>query len=404
MYSPKYLICVTQNNNNKYYKMIPNGSSGWIAEYGRVNSTTTRVSYSYSDWDKKYREKLRKGYVDQSSLVEDLVKVNTCTSTNNKYSEDDAINDIVNRLQNMAKKVIAEHYTISSGKVTHAMIEEAQKIITSLMTAEDVCEFNELLMKLFMTIPRKMQNVKDYIAKSKNDFDSIIHKEQDLLDVMGGQVYTAGEDTNNSTDANFKVPTDNYLKNLGLTFEVCSGEDIDVIKKLLGNCAPKFKNAWKVTNVKTREKFDKFVKEHNIYTTKLLFHGSRNENWWSIINSGLVLRPTNAVITGKMFGYGLYYATKAQKSLGYTSLSGSYWTKGNASSGFMALMEVACGKPYDVYNFDSKYYQFNWDKLKKVDPKASCIFAHAGTMLRNDEIVVYKEEQSTIKYLIELSN
>lgn len=116
----------------------------------------------------------------------------------------------------MAKKVIAEHYTISSGKVTHAMIEEAQKIITSLMTAEDVCEFNELLMKLFMTIPRKMQNVKDYIAKSKNDFDSIIHKEQDLLDVMSGQVYTADEDTNNSTDTNFKVPTDNYLKNLGL--------------------------------------------------------------------------------------------------------------------------------------------------------------------------------------------
>lgn len=42
MYSPKYLICVTQNNNNKYYKMIPNGSSGWIAEYGRVNSTATK--------------------------------------------------------------------------------------------------------------------------------------------------------------------------------------------------------------------------------------------------------------------------------------------------------------------------------------------------------------------------
>lgn len=105
-----------------------------------------------------------------------------------------------------------------------------------------------------------------------------------------------------------------------------------------------------------------------------------------------------------MFGYGLYYATKAQKSLGYTSLSGRYWTKGSASSGFMALMEVACGKPYDVYSFDSKYYQYNWDVLKRVDPKASCIFARAGTMLRNDEIVVYKEEQSTIKYLIELSN
>ena len=152
----------------------------------------------------------------------------------------------------------------------------------------------------------------------------------------------------------------------------------------------------------TQKRYDDFVRENHITNTKLLFHGSRNENWWSIINSGLVLKPTNAVITGKMFGYGIYYAPKARKSLGYTSLDGSYWVRGNSKFGFMALMEVAYGKPYDVYSFDRKYYDFDYQKLQQACPGANCLHAHEGSMLRNDEIIVYKEEQCTIRYLIEL--
>lgn len=187
-----------------------------------------------------------------------------------------------------------------------------------------------------------------------------------------------------------------------MVFEECNKKDIAIIKDALGSCSDKFYKAWRVKNIKTQRRYDDFVKENNIKNTKLLFHGSRNENWWSIINSGLVLKPTNAVITGKMFGYGIYYAPKARKSLGYTSLSGSYWARGNSSSGFMALMDVAYGKPYDVYSFDSKYYDFNYEKLQQVCKGANCLHAHEGSMLRNDEIIIYKEEQCTIRYLIEL--
>ena len=145
--------------------------------------------------------------------------------------------------------------------------------------------------------------------------------------------------------------------------------------------------------------------ENNIKDTKLLFHGSRSENFWSIIKTGLVLRPTNAVITGKMFGYGCYYAPKCAKSIGYTSLSGSYWAHGGNNTAYMALFDVAYGTPYDVYNFDSKYYNLDYNKLQQFKPGANCLHAHADKgMLRNDEIVVYKEEQMTIKYLIEIGN
>lgn len=398
---PRYLVMVTASaNNNKYYKQIPHGDS-WTAEYGRVGSNPQRREYSMSQWESKYNEKIRKGYVDQSDLVEDLIQADKPKKSEYREIENKVIAEIVERLQSMARKAISDNYTISSNKVTQAMIDEAQDILTSLINIDDIESFNETLLKLFTTIPRKMGNVQNYLSKSKNDFSDIIQKEQDLLDVMKGQVVQK-QIIDESVNENSEQKENTILEQLGLVFEECDKKDIAIIKDALGSCSDKFYKAWRVKNIKTQRRYDDFVKENNIKNTKLLFHGSRNENWWSIINSGLVLKPTNAVITGKMFGYGIYYAPKARKSLGYTSLSGSYWARGNSSSGFMALMDVAYGKPYDVYSFDSKYYDFNYEKLQQVCKGANCLHAHEGSMLRNDEIIIYKEEQCTIRYLIEL--
>ena len=397
---PRYLVMVTASaNNNKYYKQIPHGDS-WTAEYGRVGSSPQRREYPMSQWNSKYNEKIRKGYVDQSELVEDLIQVEKSTKSEYKEIENKVIAEIVERLQSMARKAISENYTISSNKVTQAMVDEAQDVLTSLLSISKVEEFNDVLLKLFTVIPRKMGNVQDYLARTDKDFSGIIQKEQDLLDVMKGQVVQKQIIEESIDDEKQKENT--ILEQLGLVFEECDKKDIAIIKDALGSCSDKFHKAWRVKNIKTQQRYDDFVKENNIKDTKLLFHGSRNENWWSIINSGLVLKPTNAVITGKMFGYGIYYAPKARKSLGYTSLSGSYWARGNSSSGFMALMDVAYGKPYDVYSFDSKYYNFNYEKLQQACKGANCLHAHEGSMLRNDEIIVYKEEQCTIRYLIEL--
>jgi poly [ADP-ribose] polymerase len=107
---------------------------------------------------------------------------------------------------------------------------------------------------------------------------------------------------------------------------------------------------------------------------------------------------------------GIYFAPKAQKSIGYTSLSGSYWAGGRSEVGYMALMEVAYGTPYDVYDYHSKYHSLNYKSLQDFKKGANCLHAHAGasmggsSSLRNDEIVIYKEAQCTIKYLVEIRN
>jgi len=287
------------------------------------------------------------------------------------------------------------------------MIDEAQLILNNLIDTDDIELFNKILVDLFKTIPRKMGKVKDYLAKDDKDFSEIIQREQDLLDVMKGQVvqHSIVKDENNENDT-YEMPNQTILEVLGLQFEEINQEEKELIKKNLGGISDKFYQAWKVINIKTQKKFDEFTQSNNINNMKLLWHGSKSENFWSIINMGLALRPP-AVITGKLYGNGIYFAPKARKSLGYTSLNGSYWVKGNSNSGFMALFNVAYGKPYDVYTFDSKYHNLNYENLQIMCPGSNCLHAHAGanigySTLKNDEIIVYKEEQCTIKYLIEL--
>ena len=72
-------------NNNKYYNMTPHGDT-WTAEYGRVGSSSQKREYSLSQWEKKYNEKIKKGYVDQTDLVQDLIQVEKKKSNNSTYT------------------------------------------------------------------------------------------------------------------------------------------------------------------------------------------------------------------------------------------------------------------------------------------------------------------------------
>lgn len=379
--------------------MIPYGDT-WTAEYGRIGMPNFQTAiYPMSKWNSKYSEKIKKGYVDQTHLVAETISI---IKKKSEYADiqDKFIADIVFRLQSMARKAISDNYTIKSSAVTQAMIDEAQVLLSELLIARSLDDFNHILLKLFKTIPRKMSKVADYLANSTSEFAKIISREQDLLDVMKGQVIQNQIEEDITED---ETQTKDYtiLDAMGLSFSRCSEKDILDIKRSLGDLSNKFVQAWKVTNFKTQKRFDEFVKNNNIKDTKLLFHGSRSENWWSILTVGLMLKPTNAVITGKMFGNGIYFSPKAKKSYGYCD--GGYWVGGGSNYKFMALNDVAYGNPYVVYNFDSRFYSLDFNGLQNLQKGANCLHAKADKgMLRNDEIVVYKEEQVTVKYLVEL--
>jgi poly [ADP-ribose] polymerase len=146
--------------------------------------------------------------------------------------------------------------------------------------------------------------------------------------------------------------------------------------------------------------FDNHFSKAKTKERKLFWHGSRNENWFNIIQTGLMIRPSGAVHTGSMFGDGIYFANKAQKSIGYTSLSGSYWARGGSNKAYLALYDVHVGDQKHIHKHDSSCYSLSKAVLDREGKDS--VYAHGGIDLRNDEFIIYDGQQCTIAYIIEI--
>ena len=202
---------------------------------------------------------------------------------------------------------------------------------------------------------------------------------------MAMQVAT-GKNTFNDTSDNFQK------KNIIVT-EASKEKRERVLELLTPDLRLKVLNIYRVIPKEQEKKFKQYVKDRNISEIKSLWHGSRNENWLSIAENGLMLHP-NAAITGKMFGNGIYFASSAKKSWGYTS--GGFWTREMSSSTrFMGLYATAYGNPLNVTS-PSNYSE-------KSIGNFNCVHAHAGNYLRNDEIIFYNEAAMLLTYLVEFS-
>jgi poly [ADP-ribose] polymerase len=392
------LIQVTAANNNKFYDMTEKTDGSWTAHWGRVGATGETMDYSAALWDKKYREKIKKGYRDITEM-RSVAKQEADEPEVKIANASTAVSDLVNYLQGAARDTIKQNYTVQVADVTEAQIKAAQDLIDKLVTIEqarslDKEKTNAVLLELYQVIPRKMNHIKHFILQddSKKDFfRELLSNEQSLLDVMQGQVSTVSKKTSKSMD----------LAALNLLLGEASAQDINLIKTTTDLIIGKSTKIYTVSHGLHEKAYQAIPEKH----AKLLYHGSRNENWWSILNAGLKIRPSNAIHTGSMFGDGIYFANKAAKSLGYSSLSGSYWSKGNANKAFLALYSVNLGNSWDVFKGGQRHNgSMSSLNLKKCrDNGFDSVFARGGADLRNDEFIIYENGRCKIKYLVEIN-
>lgn len=400
------LVCVTDINNNKFYYMTENEGVGtFTAEWGRVDSTKSTKDYPMKEWDAKYRDKTsaKKGYTDVTHLYTEAITTNSTTVTDSTFiSNDKWVKKLIEDLQRYANKTISENYKVSTKNVTQKMIDEAQLIIDEISqtykTKFSKEQINSLLLKLFIIIPRRMGHVQDYLVQDGDNNErvaKIIDNEQSILDSLAGQVLIQDE---TPADVNKdEIKKVGILDSMGISVEhVDDANVIAKVKKLMGDSSDKFSRLFEVTNFKTEKKY----KTVNIENEELLFHGSRSENFFNILQTGLLIRPSGAVYSGSMFGDGIYFATKARKSIGYTSLAGSRWASGSNNVAYLALFSTNLGKQKIVHKHSSECYDFG---EKTIAPYNS-VFAKAGVSLMNDELIIYNSNRCTIKYLIEIKN
>jgi len=387
---------VSDLNNNKFYNMDQISDTEFSVSWGRVGNLQGTISYPIKKWNSMRNSKIRKGYQDITELKAD----NSTPRKSFKDITDTQVSDLILKLQGYASKSITENYTVGSEDVTQNQISRAQSLLdkiseTSYYESRDFNDLNRDLCELYTIIPRRMSDVRLYILKENNvdQYRKIIIQEQSFLDTMKSQVKVSiAQEEDNSEDKTL-------LEVAGITVESVSDEEVLYIKNLLEDSKDRFKRAFKVTNIETQARYDKRVNGGKRIS---LWHGSRNENWWNILDTGLLIRPSSAILTGAMFGYGIYFADKAKKSIGYTSTRGSYWASGSSNSGYLALFSVYLGNLLEVTRCESWMSSANKNSLKQRGNYDS-LFAKGGYDLYNNEYVVYEIDQCTISYIVEIS-
>lgn len=371
------LIMVTGVNNNKFYRMTELGDGTFRVEYGRIGLTSTTEVYPISRWTSKYNEKIKKGYRDVTDL-----KVQ---KESGKISfESIEVEEFYTNFQKYVKNSVGRNYQIVSNSVTPQMISEVQGHINELLSCkEDFEKFNKNLISIFTILPRKMDNVKNYLVGPNSNIDLKIQMEQDILDSLSSQVLT------NTFDA------DMSLKDiLGCSLEI-STEDHSWLSPLILKTNSSKYRPYKIFKVITDSQyFNNWLSAQDNKHTEYLIHGTRNANVFSILKSGLIIRPTNAILSGSVYGDGVYHSAHVDKSLNYT---------GSDLDKIFFIQNVHMGTPF-IYNGwyregkSISKSQMNYKYLKSQGYDS--LYVKPGDGLRNSEYIVYNKEQTRTDYIL----
>ena len=359
---------------NKIFLMNLTGNTIFI-KFGEIGKTQLTKTKPAADWNKIIDEKKRVGYVDMEVSAE---KKEEAKEDLSKAQE------VLMYLQNISRQMVSQSYLLPESFGVAEGIDKAKQKLAELSHINSLYEFNQELFELFAIIPRRMSNPILYTAKSREDFLEILQREYDLLDNLSC----------------FK--TDKQSQAYNSSLRECTEKEKDLIMNLFEkHMRDKITQIYAFSNHETEAKYQCYLEKENIEEEKLLFHGSRNENWWSLMETGAKVNPLNVVISGKMFGHGIYFADSADKSTGYTSLKNARHTNSNSKRGFIGVYQVAYGQPYHIYNWQEKYVNLNESTIK--EKHVNCVHAHKGKSLIHDEIIVYNNDACCLKYLVEMN-
>lgn len=368
--------------------------------------------YPMKDWDTEFERLQSRGFMlsfDQP--IEEVLVSNT----KYKNMKNELVDELTKYLVNISKQAYEDLYSVETQRLTQIPkknIDDARSILLDLEKNKDhysVKEFNDGLCIIYMILPRRIDNLWKLIARTSKDFDSIILRETNAINLLEDELQKVLL-KKAITDKKSTI-CDAY----GLEIRpVTRGEREEIMDHLHGvDCGDPYDNrsryklAWFVRNHRTYKAMQQFVKKEGLSKDdlSLLFHGSGTENIWSILINGLILHP-NAAYCGSMFGQGTYFAPSSEKSLGYSSNSGRWRSANTAMRNFLMMYDVVTGIPYDV--------MADWDKsgsrstpnspeeLDALHKGAHCLWAYGRQgRLRHEEVVVYRECQSSIRYLIE---
>jgi poly [ADP-ribose] polymerase len=380
----------TEDNHNKYYEMQETSECIQV-KYGRVDSSCIEITKPLHQWNSLIKSKLKKGYKDVTEFVAVVKDINNVT--NNIVYTQELYDIFLKKMMDYRDGLVSTTYSVKATQVTRRQLEQAQLYINDLAQVGeeyDIQYVNDLLLKLYTVIPRYMRKVQDYLLPNIS-LNKLVEQEQDKLDALASQVI---EDVNSDIETCDKQPIVNTIAStLNISIQVIKDypNDISYITKQLGS---RIKGLFKVDIDKHKQKYYNYLESNNKDITKghrHLIHGTRCSSVIPIIEQGLKIRPSgNFNFSGKIYGDGNYFSEVTSKSLGYT---------GYDNDKVLLIYKVFVGNPY-VYKgwYRGNSFELTYDQLKQRGYDST--FVEAGNGLLNSEIIVYREEQCYLEYIV----
>lgn len=408
-----------KENSNKYYTAeIHRDKTGKLrifTEYGRIGQKGKIEQRLYNndndirnDWNEIQSTRAKKGYIcidlaisnTGSNIAKKLINTDKVkkdlskTVINKTGSVTDSIFNLVKILyQESAQKV---SYLISGsnknkelgnplGLLSINQINIGRDILRSISKASSHIQKLKLSENFWNYIPKKF-------GGKVFESDILITNLQEQLEILDFYESLLKINLNTETEYDF----DNQYKNLNCKISVLdknSKEFLRLKNKIKKSESPHHNVSLEIEDIFciNQENAPKF--DDSVGNVKELFHGSRSANIVGILSSCLKIPTTlgsDIIITGAMFGPGIYFADSSTKSSQY-SCSKFGGTSNTFDTAFMFISDVALGNIKEEYN--AKYY---------ISPPKGydSVMGKKGSSLIHNEYVVYKENRQKLKYLV----
>lgn len=301
----------------------------------------------------------------------------------------------------VAAKITANGIETPLGILTLGQIEKGENILLELYDQfqkkkKNRAEMERLTGEFYTAIPHRIGRTRAAVETAVIDSLEMFEQKQNILQLMKDMLQVNGEGGNVLFDAR----VDQEYEALQ-----CQAEWIDPANPQFRELAGYLMASQiKTTNLQVKNIFSvKRKGEWDAFTTdmgnqRMLFHGSRIQNWVGILSRGILL-PKIVVSLGVhrtdagWLGNGIYFGDAACTSLFYT-------TPGRKKTRFMAIARVALGniKDFTKITYGLAGPPAGYDSCHGVrnTPKNQSQFA-------DDEYVIYRTEQQRLEYLVEIA-
>ena len=339
-----YIMQLICQNQNSYLLFIRYGR---IGNNGKIITKTFTIDNGKYEFEKIFKTKTGNNWSERNSFVnkkgkyflseinyKEVLPMITNTPIQNivipPSKLDNKVQDLIkllsdiNMMNDTLIKMDIDPKKLPLGKIQRSQIEKADKVLNYIYDALVANRTNILVdysNQYYTLIPYDCGRSKPPII----DNIEIVSKYRNILEdlknmIIGVEIINNANNqlninpidsiyTDLNTEINYLSPTEDIHKYITTYFNNTHGAT-HKFKLML-------KDIYQVKRFGNEETFNR-----GLGNVKLLIHGSRLSNWTSILKTNLMLDPSKlgVYVSGKMFGYGIYFANSFSKSAQYCGI------------------------------------------------------------------------------------